>query len=197
MRAAVMSCTEPGSASEIHSGNPSGASTARILPPWRWALPEYHRSDDLAPGAERWLFAPVARDDLAIQYHVRQSLVPGQRSAQRRDRRERPRRGGRELDNRKRGQRMVAPPAHLSRVTWISVLCGFGPACAGRPPEAEPGAAAGPAARAARRLVPESAQFGSGPRQLDVRTQLSAHVRAGGPAVRSGRRHAGDRCPLP
>ena len=32
-RAAVMSCTEPGSAGETHSGNPSGASTARTLPP--------------------------------------------------------------------------------------------------------------------------------------------------------------------
>ena len=30
MRAAVMSCTEPGSACETHSGNPSGPSTARV-----------------------------------------------------------------------------------------------------------------------------------------------------------------------
>jgi hypothetical protein len=44
MRAAVRSCTEPGSASEIHRGNPSGASTAWMLPPWVCALPEYHRS---------------------------------------------------------------------------------------------------------------------------------------------------------
>ena len=33
-RAAVMSCTEPGSTVETHSGNPSGASTAWRLPPW-------------------------------------------------------------------------------------------------------------------------------------------------------------------
>ena len=32
-RAAVMSCTEPGSTSETHSGNPSGAVTAWMLPP--------------------------------------------------------------------------------------------------------------------------------------------------------------------
>jgi hypothetical protein len=29
----VMSCTEPGSTCETHSGNPSGASTAWTLPP--------------------------------------------------------------------------------------------------------------------------------------------------------------------
>ena len=33
MRAAVMSCTDPGSTSETHSGNPSGAMTAWMLPP--------------------------------------------------------------------------------------------------------------------------------------------------------------------
>src|SRR5262249_25528709 len=44
MRAAVMSCTEPGSTSETHSGNPLGAMTAWMLPPWACALPEYHRS---------------------------------------------------------------------------------------------------------------------------------------------------------
>jgi hypothetical protein len=33
MRAAVMSCTEPGSTSETHSGNPSRAVTAWTLPP--------------------------------------------------------------------------------------------------------------------------------------------------------------------
>ena len=37
-------CTEPGSTSETHSGNPSGAMTAWMLPPWVWALPEYHTS---------------------------------------------------------------------------------------------------------------------------------------------------------
>ena len=41
VRAAVMSCTDPGSAGETHSGNPFGASTAWMLPPWVWALPEY------------------------------------------------------------------------------------------------------------------------------------------------------------
>jgi hypothetical protein len=30
----MMSCTEPGSASETRSGNPSGASTASMSPPW-------------------------------------------------------------------------------------------------------------------------------------------------------------------
>src|SRR5213078_132907 len=44
MGAAVRSCTEPGSASETHSGNPSGAHTAWTLPPWACAFPEYHRS---------------------------------------------------------------------------------------------------------------------------------------------------------
>src|SRR5258708_7690851 len=44
MRAAVMSCTEPGSAAEIQIGNPPGRATVRTLPPWRCALPEYHRS---------------------------------------------------------------------------------------------------------------------------------------------------------
>src|ERR1700758_5294930 len=39
-----MSCTEPGSTSEVHSGNPSGAKTAWTFPPWQCALPEYHRS---------------------------------------------------------------------------------------------------------------------------------------------------------
>jgi hypothetical protein len=39
-----MSCTEPGSACETHSGNPLGAITAWMLPPRVWALPEYHRS---------------------------------------------------------------------------------------------------------------------------------------------------------
>jgi hypothetical protein len=33
MRAAVMSCTEPDSTSETHSGNPLGAMTAWMLPP--------------------------------------------------------------------------------------------------------------------------------------------------------------------
>jgi len=44
IRVAVMSCTDPGSAAEIHSGNPFGRLTAWTLPPWQWALPEYHRS---------------------------------------------------------------------------------------------------------------------------------------------------------
>jgi len=44
MRAAVMSCTDPGSAPETHSGNPSEAMTAWMLPPWTWALPEYRKS---------------------------------------------------------------------------------------------------------------------------------------------------------
>lgn len=39
-----MSCTEPGSAGEIHSGNPSGRAMAWTSPPLRCALPEYHRS---------------------------------------------------------------------------------------------------------------------------------------------------------
>ena len=39
-RAAVMSWTEPGSASETHNGKPSGASTAWMLPPWACALPQ-------------------------------------------------------------------------------------------------------------------------------------------------------------
>ena len=43
-RAAVMSCTEPGSASDTQSGKPPGVKTAWTLPPWQWALPEYHRS---------------------------------------------------------------------------------------------------------------------------------------------------------
>jgi hypothetical protein len=43
-RAAVMSCTELGSTPETHSGNPSGASTAWMLPPCVCALPEYHKS---------------------------------------------------------------------------------------------------------------------------------------------------------
>src|SRR5215472_6367567 len=44
MRAAVRSCIEPGSTGETHSGNPPGASTALMLPPWACAFPEYHRS---------------------------------------------------------------------------------------------------------------------------------------------------------
>src|SRR5262249_47883809 len=43
-RGAVMPCPEPGSTSETHSGNPCGARTAWTLPPWPWALPEYHKS---------------------------------------------------------------------------------------------------------------------------------------------------------
>src|SRR5215470_3362516 len=43
MRAAVRSCTDPGSTPQTHSGKPPGASTAWMLPPWVCALPEYHR----------------------------------------------------------------------------------------------------------------------------------------------------------
>jgi hypothetical protein len=39
----MMSYTEPGSASETHSGSPSRAVTAWMLP-WVCAFPEYHRS---------------------------------------------------------------------------------------------------------------------------------------------------------
>ena len=77
MRAAVMSCTGPGSTSETHSGSPSGAVTAWMLPPWAWALPEYHRSGDVALDADGWLLAPVAGDDLPVQDHMREPLVPG------------------------------------------------------------------------------------------------------------------------
>src|SRR5215467_7136872 len=76
MRAAVMSCTEPGSAGETHSGNPSGASTAWMLPPWVWALPEYHRS-------MTWPFTLTAGslhrsgDDLPVQDHMRETFVFG------------------------------------------------------------------------------------------------------------------------
>jgi hypothetical protein len=77
MRAAVMSCTEPGSASEIHSGNPSGAMTAWMLPPWAWALLEYHRVDGLAADADGRLPAPVGGDDRAVQDHVREAVLPG------------------------------------------------------------------------------------------------------------------------
>jgi len=41
---AAVSCTDPGSASEVHSGNPPEAATACMLSRWPWALPEYHKS---------------------------------------------------------------------------------------------------------------------------------------------------------
>jgi hypothetical protein len=52
-RAAVMSWTEPGSASESQFGNPPGRATAWTLPPWRRALPEYHRAGGLAFGEQQ------------------------------------------------------------------------------------------------------------------------------------------------
>ena len=84
MRAAVMSCTEPGSASETHSGNPPGAITAWMLPPWAVGLAGVPQVDDLAFHADGLLPAPVGGDDLAVQDHVREALVPGpfQRLAQ-------------------------------------------------------------------------------------------------------------------
>ena len=82
-RAAVRSCTEPGSTGETHSGNPSGASTAWMLPPWVRALPEYHKSMTRLYADGR-LFAAVAGDDLAVEDDVREpgALGPLQRLAQ-------------------------------------------------------------------------------------------------------------------
>jgi hypothetical protein len=83
MRAAMMSCTEPGLACETHSGSPSGAMTAWMLPPRERAAGVRH-VDDLALNAEGLLPAPVSRDDRAVQDHVRQALVTVRSSAWRR-----------------------------------------------------------------------------------------------------------------
>ena len=72
----MRSCTEPGSTSETHSGNPSGAVTARMLPPWACALPGYHRSMTSPLTLMAGSFAPVAGDDLPVQDHMEQALVP-------------------------------------------------------------------------------------------------------------------------
>jgi hypothetical protein len=48
-----------------------------MLPPWVCALAGVPQVDDLAFYADRGLFAPVAGDDLAVQDHVRESLVLG------------------------------------------------------------------------------------------------------------------------
>src|SRR5436189_668347 len=79
-----MSCTEPGSTSETHSGNLPGAVTAWMLPPWVCALLEYHRSMTSPFHAEDRLLAPVGRDDRPVQDHVGEALVlgPFQRLAQ-------------------------------------------------------------------------------------------------------------------
>ena len=80
----MRSCTEPGSTSETHIGNPSGASTAWMLPPWAWALPEYHRSMTSSLLVAVFLSAPIGGDNLAVQDHMEKAfgVSPFERLAQ-------------------------------------------------------------------------------------------------------------------
>lgn len=44
VRSAVMPCSRPGRTWEVQSGQPSGAVTTWIFPPWLAYLPDHHRS---------------------------------------------------------------------------------------------------------------------------------------------------------
>ena len=43
-RAAVVSCSRPGRTDEVHNGQPSGADTTWMFPPWWRCFPLHHRS---------------------------------------------------------------------------------------------------------------------------------------------------------
>jgi hypothetical protein len=83
----------------------------------------------------------------------------------RRDRRERPRRGGREPDNRASTLTALRCTPYCGTCELVrsagSARCG--PACAGRAsPKAEPGADAGPAAPPGAALISSAGGFGNG-----------------------------------
>ena len=62
---------------EIDSGNPPGAVTAWMLPPWVCAFPEYHKSMTSPFTLTAGSLHRSQGNDLPVQDHARESLVPG------------------------------------------------------------------------------------------------------------------------